>query len=66
MTREEFINHLIEKYDNPTFDIDADWWDWGNYDDAHAHGIEEGIQSIIDELKTFNTKRDENTNARTN
>lgn len=57
MKAEEFIKKLIEKYDNPAFEVDADWWDWGNVDDAHGHGVEEGIQSIIDELKTF--KNDE-------
>ena len=56
MKAEEFINQLIKKCDNPSFDIDADWWDWGNVDDAHAHGVDEGIQFVIDELKTFKTK----------
>ena len=56
MTLEEFINRLIERHNNPDFDIDAEWWDWGSYDEAHAHGVDEGIQSIIEELKTFNSK----------
>jgi len=56
MNEEEFIKQLIEKYDNPSFDAEEDWWDWGNIDDAHAHGVEQGVQYIIDKLKTFNTK----------
>ena len=56
MKAEEFINQFIEKYDNLVFEADAEWWDWGNVDDAHAHGVEEGMQYIIDKLKTFNTK----------
>ena len=56
MTAEEFIKQLIEKYDNPTFERDAEWWEGDNFDTAHAHGVDEGVQFIIDELKTFNTK----------
>ena len=52
----DFIKQLIEKYDNPSFDEEEAWWDWGNVDDAHAHGVDEGMQYIIDKLKTFNTK----------
>jgi hypothetical protein len=56
MKVEEFIKQLIEKYDNPSFEADADWWDWGNVGDAHAHGVDEGMQYIVDKLKTFKTK----------
>jgi len=56
MKAEQFIRHLIEKYDNPTFEYNSEWWEGDNYDTAHAHGVEEGMQFIIDELKTFNTK----------
>ena len=56
MKAEDFIKRLIEQHDNPSFDAEVEWWDWGNVDDAHAHGIDEGVQYIIDKLKTFNTK----------
>ena len=56
MKAEEFIKYLINKYDNPHFDSEEEWWNWGNVDDTHAHGVEEGVQYVIDKLKTFNTK----------
>tara|TARA_S200002703_G_scaffold58026_1_gene50467 strand:+ start:508 stop:702 length:195 start_codon:yes stop_codon:yes gene_type:complete len=55
-TAEDFIKQLIEKYDNPSFDEEEAWWDFGNADDAHEHGVDEGMQYIIDKLKNFNTK----------
>jgi hypothetical protein len=53
MKAEEFIKELISKYDNPSFEPNAEWWDC--VFDAHAHGFDDGVKVIIDQLKTFNT-----------
>ena len=44
---EDLIKFLESKVD-PNFDRDADWYDWGNVDDAHSHGVEEGFQDAIE------------------
>jgi hypothetical protein len=44
---ENLIEFLESQIDH-NFDPDADWWEWGNVDDAHAHGVEEGFQSAIE------------------
>jgi len=38
----------LESKSNPSFERDVDWWDWGNYDDVHEHGVDEGFQDAIE------------------
>ncbi len=43
----------LESKSNLSFERDVDWWDWGNYDDVHEHGVNEGFQDAIEMILNY-------------